>query len=111
MAKIQRVQWGPEVIATLVEVRDRSEGKKTKRGKERERVPWSAAQRKDTVAWAKGMPIGNQPWLLIGRTDAEAEAPILWPPVLKNWDDSLEKTLMLGKTEGKGEGDDRGWDG
>ena len=39
MAKIQRVQWGPEVIATLVEVRDRSEGKKTKRGKERERVP------------------------------------------------------------------------
>ena len=23
---------------------------------------------------------GNQPWILIGRTDAEAEAPILWPP-------------------------------
>ena len=28
---------------------------------------------------------GNQPWILIGRTDAEAEAPILWPPVVKNW--------------------------
>ena len=28
---------------------------------------------------------GNQPWLLIGRTDAEAEAPILWPPDVKNW--------------------------
>ena len=25
-------------------------------------------------------PIGNQPWIVIGRTDAEAEAPVLWPP-------------------------------
>ena len=25
-------------------------------------------------------PKGNQPWIFIGRTDAEAEAPILWPP-------------------------------
>ena len=30
-------------------------------------------------------PKGNQPWILIGRTDAEAEAPILWPPDSKNW--------------------------
>ena len=30
-------------------------------------------------------PKGNQSWLFIGRTDAEAEAPILWPPGLKNW--------------------------
>ena len=29
-------------------------------------------------------PKGNQPWVLIGRTDAEAEAPILWPPDAKN---------------------------
>ena len=28
---------------------------------------------------------GNQPWIVIGRTDAEAEAPILWPPDVKNW--------------------------
>ena len=30
---------------------------------------------------------GNQPWIFIGRTDAdaEAEAPILWPPDAKNW--------------------------
>ena len=28
---------------------------------------------------------GNQPWMFIGRTDAEAEAPILWPPDAKNW--------------------------
>ena len=44
---------------------------------------------------------GNQPWILIGRTDAEAEAPILWPPDAKQAV-SLEKTLMLGKIEGRG---------
>ena len=36
---------------------------------------------------------GNQSWVFIERTDAEAETPVLWPP------DSLEKTLMLGKIE------------
>ena len=30
-------------------------------------------------------PKGNQSWILIGTTDAEAEAPILWPPDVKNW--------------------------
>ena len=30
-------------------------------------------------------PQGNQSWLFIGRTDAEAEAPIHWPPDVKNW--------------------------
>ena len=30
-------------------------------------------------------PKGDQSWLFIGRTDAEAEAPILWPPDEKNW--------------------------
>ena len=30
-------------------------------------------------------PKGNQSWIFIGRTDAEAEAPILWPPDLKSW--------------------------
>ena len=30
-------------------------------------------------------PKGNQPWIFIGRTDAEAEASILWPPDMKNW--------------------------
>ena len=30
-------------------------------------------------------PNGNQPWIFIGRTDAEAETPILWPPDVKNW--------------------------
>ena len=44
-------------------------------------------------------PKGNQSWMFIGRTDAEAETPVLWPPDTKN--DSLEKTLMLGKIEGR----------
>ena len=35
--------------------------------------------------------------MFIGRTDPEAETPILWPPEAK----SLEKTLMLGKIEGR----------
>ena len=30
-------------------------------------------------------PKGNQSWIFIERTDAEAEAPILWPPDVKNW--------------------------
>ena len=30
-------------------------------------------------------PKGNQPWIFIGRTDAEAEVPILWPPDAKSW--------------------------
>ena len=30
-------------------------------------------------------PKGNQPWIFIGRTDAEAEAPVLWPPDAKSW--------------------------
>ena len=41
----------------------------------------------------------DQSWVFIGRTDAEAETPILWPPHVKS--DSLEKTLMLGKIEGR----------
>ena len=42
-------------------------------------------------------PKGDQSWVFIGRTDAETETPILWPPDVKS---SLEKTLMLGKIEG-----------
>ena len=52
-------------------------------------------------------PKENQCWIFIGRTDAEAETSLLWPPDAKNW--LIGKTLMLGKVEG--EGDDRGWDG
>ena len=30
-------------------------------------------------------PTGNQSWIFIGRTDAEAETPVLWSPDAKNW--------------------------
>ena len=40
---------------------------------------------------------GNQSYIFIGRTAAEAEALMLWPPNVKT--DSFEKTLILGKTE------------
>ena len=58
-------------------------------------------------------PKGNKSWIFIRRTDAEAEAPILWPHVVKNW--LIRKNLEAGG-EGKwlkagGEGDDTGWDG
>ena len=43
-------------------------------------------------------PKENQSWIFIGRTDVEAETPILWPPDGRA--DSFEKTLMLGKIEG-----------
>ena len=44
-------------------------------------------------------PKGDQSWVFTGRTDAEAETPILWPP--EQITDSFEKTLMLGKIEGR----------
>ena len=42
---------------------------------------------------------GDQPWVFFGRTDAEAEAPVLWPLDAKTR--LLEKTLILEKIEGK----------
>ena len=44
-------------------------------------------------------PKGNQPWVFIGRTDAEAEAPILWPPDTKS--QLIGKAPDLGKIEGR----------
>ena len=41
-------------------------------------------------------PKGNQPWLFIGKTDAEAETPILWPPDAKSW--------LIGKDPDAGKG-------
>ena len=48
----------------------------------------------------------NQTWTFIGRTNAEAETPILWPPDAKNW--LIWKDPDAGKAGG--ERDDRGWD-
>ena len=43
------------------------------------RVPWTAKKSNQSN------PTGNQSWIFIGRIDAEAETPILWPPDAKNW--------------------------
>ena len=51
---------------------------------------------------------GNQPWIFIGRTDAEAEAPILWPPDMNSW--LIGKDWCWERLKAGGEGDDRGWD-
>ena len=52
---------------------------------------------------------GDQSWVFIGRTDVEAETPILWPPDVKSW--LIWKHPDAGKRLKAGEGDDRGWDG
>jgi len=44
---------------------------------------------------------GNQSWMFIGRTDAEAETPILWPPDAKSW--LIGKDLDAGKDWGQEE--------
>ena len=50
-------------------------------------------------------PEGDQSWVFTGRTDVEAETPVLGH--LMRRADSLEKTLILGKIEGGGKGNDR----
>ena len=45
-------------------------------------------------------PEGDQSWVFIGRTDVEAETPIVWPHLMQRAN-SLEKTLLLGKIEGR----------
>ena len=37
------------------------------------------------VPWTAGGPTSPQSWIFIGRTDAEVETPILWPPDAKSW--------------------------
>ena len=65
--------------------------------------------------------IGDQSWVFTGRTDAEAETPILWPPDVKSWliwkdsdagRDSDVKSWLIWKDSDAGEeGDSRRWDG
>ena len=66
------------------------------------RVPWTA-RRSQPVN-----PKGNQSWIITGRTDAETEAPMLWPPdELTHW----KRPWCWERLKGRGEGGDRGWDG
>ena len=57
-------------------------------------------------------PKGDQSWVFIGRTDVEAETPILWPPIAKNW--LIGKDLDAGKNwrqeeKGTAEKETVGW--
>ena len=42
------------------------------------RVPW-------TARWSNQSILKEESWIFIGRTDAEPETPIVWPPDVKNW--------------------------
>ena len=65
------------------------------------RVPWTA--RRSNQSMLKEI-------MFIGRTDAKAETPILWPPHAKSW--LIGKDPDAGRDGGAGgEGDNRGWDG
>ena len=61
------------------------------------RVPWTAGRSNQSI-------LKEMSWVFIGRTGAEAETPVLWPPHVKSW--LIEKTLML---EGIGGRRRRGW--
>ena len=55
-------------------------------------------------------PKRNQPWIFIRRTNADAEAPILWPPNMKNWLTG-KKPWCWERLKAGGKGVDREWDG
>ena len=54
-------------------------------------------------------PKENQSWIFTGKTDAEAETPILCPPDVKNW--LIWRLWYWERLKAGGEGDDRGWGG
>jgi len=62
------------------------------------RIPWTVRKSNQSILKEKS-------WIFFGRADDEAEAPILWPPDQRI--DSLEKSLMLGKTESRRRGQQR----
>ena len=68
------------------------------------RVPWTPRRSNQSIK-------GNQSWIFVGRTDAEAEAPILWPPDKKNWLIRKDQPWCWERLKAGGERDDRGWDG
>ena len=57
------------------------------------RVCWTARRSNQSH------PKGNQSWLFLGRTNAETETPIIWPPDAKNW--LIRKDYLLRKIEGR----------
>ena len=86
-------------------------------------TPWTAAyQAPPSMGFSRpeywsGVPLPSppkedQPWIFIGRTNDEAEAPILWPPDTKSWLIRKEKRPWhWERLWARGEAGDRGWDG
>ena len=68
------------------------------------RVPWTARRSNQSILK------GDQSWVFIGRTDAEAETLILLPPDVKSWT-HLKRPWCWERLKEGGEGDNRGWDG
>ena len=68
---------------------------------------WRVLSSLDGKEIKPGNPKGDQSWMYIGRTDDEAEAPILWSPIVKSW--LMGKDPDAGKNWGQEE--NRGWDG
>ena len=54
---------------------------------------------------------GDQSWVFIGRTDAKAETPVLWPPHAKSWLTDWKRLWCWEGLGAGGEGDNRGCDG
>ena len=72
------------------------------------RVPWTV--RRSNLKVPLVHPRGNQSWIFTGRTDAEVETPILWPPDTKNW--LIGKDHDAGKDQRQEEkGMTEKWDG
>ena len=69
------------------------------------RVPWTAKRSNQSILKE------SKPWIFIGKTDAEVEAPILWPPDAKSW--FIGKDPDAGKDWGQEEKeateDEKGW--
>ena len=70
------------------------------------RVPWTARRSNQSIL-KESNPKGNQSLIFIGRTDAEAETPILCPPHMKN----CKSPWCWERLKTGGEGDNRGWHG
>ena len=67
----------------------------------------------DPSDWTQSTPVrpkGNQHWIFTGRTDAESEAPTLWPPDVKSRLNG-KRLWRWERLKAGGEGGDRGWDG
>ena len=69
-----------------------------------ERLKMSSTETDFTISLNIVHPKGDQSWIFIGRTDAEAETPILWPPDGKNW--LIGKDPDAGKDWGQ---EEKGW--